>query len=113
MTVRFGHTADVHWSEKMPLGDEIVLDPSTDRNVRLADVSRCFDSFVDQAVAFGAQFFLIAGDVFDRARPTPNELDAANASIDRAAEHGPVLVIPGNHDHDNTASNATAVAELA
>src|SRR5438034_9762426 len=95
--LRIAHIADLHHSERMLLGGELVLAPETGINIRLSDVQRCLDEFVEQARAFGATLTIIAGDVYDRCKPTPNEERAAIRSVDALAELGPVLVIPGNH----------------
>jgi exonuclease SbcD len=109
--LRIAHIADLHHSERMLLGGELVLDEAG-INVRLADVQRCFDAFIQQARTFKARLTIIAGDVYDRCKPTPNEERAAISSVDALAELGPVLIIPGNHDHPGTPTEATAVESL-
>jgi DNA repair exonuclease SbcCD nuclease subunit len=106
------HIADLHHSERMLLGGEFVVDPQTGLNVRLHDVERCLRSFIGQASRFGAKLTIVAGDVYDRCKPTPNEERAAIGSVDALGELGPVLIIPGNHDHPGTPTEATAVESL-
>jgi hypothetical protein len=51
----------------------------------------------DVVRARGAEFVVVAGDLFDSNRPTPATVSAACDAI--AAIGVPVYVIPGNHDH--------------
>lgn len=53
-----------------------------------------------------AESLVIAGDVFHRARPTPDELDAFVDGVEQLEV--PVVAIPGNHDFSNV-SETTAL----
>ena len=72
------HTSDVHVGE-VPV-------------VRLAGLI----AFVDAANALNVDVALIAGDLFDSARVTQDELDGALSSLGRLEM--PVVITTGNHD---------------
>lgn len=60
-----------------------------------------FESFgkaVDSANAFGADFLVVAGDLFDRITGISRELSSRVAEL-LAGFEGTVLVLPGNHDY--------------
>jgi DNA repair exonuclease SbcCD nuclease subunit len=91
--VRFIHTSDIH------------LDTSFSRSgfpVRLGNRKReairgTFRRIVDDALALGADFMLIAGDLFEQERITPDTFEFLKQQFARLGSM-PVFISPGNHD---------------
>ncbi len=84
----FFHVGDVHIGRERLGG----LLPSQD----FADA---FAQVVDRALAERADFVLVAGDFFDRARIEPNHLSEGERDLLRLQAAGiPVVAIEGNHD---------------
>lgn len=97
MIIKFGHTADNHFTERSQIAGQYVLGDDG-LNVRLTDAERCINALADGWDAAGALFALFCGDVFDQSKPTPNEEKVAHRAIDRIARKRPVFLMPGNHD---------------
>ena len=92
MKTTFLHTAD--WQLGKPFaGVDDVQKRALLQNERLAVVKRLGDKAREQ----GAEFVLVAGDLFDSPRPTKSTVAAACSVI--GAIGIPVFAIPGNHDH--------------
>lgn len=92
LTVRFFHTAD--W--QLGKGFAMVADPdklARLRQERFEAIARLGEA----AQRLGAEFVLVAGDLFDSTLPSDATISAACAAA--GALPMPVLVIPGNHDH--------------
>ena len=88
--LRFLHTSDVH------LG---AYDHShQERSVRRRDeMHATFTSVVDLTIQFEVDFMVIAGDFFDNARVREETMEFAAEQLRRVP--GPVVLLPGNHDH--------------
>lgn len=85
---KFVHVGDVHIGKER-LNGEL---PSS-------DFAKAFDEAVEVTIRERADFMLVAGDFFDRARIEPNHLAEAEPMLQRlAAARIPVVVIEGNHD---------------
>lgn len=90
--MKFVHTAD--WQLGKPFSR--IADPDKAaklRNERIEAVRRIGD-FVR---AEGAEFVLVAGDLFDSTTPEKSVVSAACSAIGQIGV--PVYAIPGNHDH--------------
>ncbi|WP_048147958.1 metallophosphoesterase family protein [Palaeococcus ferrophilus] len=99
--MKFAHIADVH----LGLSRRIV-------NTREEDVARNFEEAIRKSLSEGVDFILIAGDLFDSSRPTPQTLRQAVRVLDLAREAGvPVFAIEGNHDRTHRKSSAYALLE--
>jgi DNA repair exonuclease SbcCD nuclease subunit len=97
MAVIFLHTAD--WQLGKPFAG--VADDQKRallQNERLAVIER----LADKARDHGAEFVLVAGDLFDSPRATKSTVAAACSAI--GAIGIPVFAIPGNHDHGGAGS---------
>lgn len=97
MTVRFLHTAD--WQLGKPfagIGD--IHKRVLVQQERVAAIERVGEA----ARAGGAQFILVAGDLFDSPSATKATVAAACAAIGKLGL--PVFAIPGNHDHGGPGS---------
>jgi DNA repair exonuclease SbcCD nuclease subunit len=92
MSVTFLHTAD--WQLGKPFaGVEDVQKRVLLQNERLAVLKR----LALKVKEHGAQFMLVAGDLFDSPRATKATVSAACSAIGSIGV--PVFAIPGNHDH--------------
>jgi exonuclease SbcD len=112
---RILHLADLHISEVSTLGGRLVRD-DFGRNALLMDVYHAVMRVAEMADPLDG--IVIAGDLFDRPRPTANEIRLAGKLLQGLAgmcEEEAVLLVPGNHDMTRSPSDAPAVAgvELA
>jgi len=97
MNVRFVHTAD--WQLGKPFaGIEDSQKRALLQNQRLAAVERIGELARER----GAEFVVVAGDLFDSATATKTTVAAACSAIGQMVV--PVHVIPGNHDHGGPGS---------
>jgi len=105
---RILHLGDLHLSETATIAGAVVLDPSG-MNLALLDTVQAVHAVVRAALPLDG--VVIAGDLFDRPRPTPTELRVGTSLLEwicGAAGIPNVLVIPGNHDEPRSTSEATA-----
>lgn len=92
MTARFLHTAD--WQLGKPFaGVQDVAKRALLQQERIAVLSRIGQT----AREHGAEFIVVAGDLFDSPHPTQATVAAGCSAI--GAMRLPVFAIPGNHDH--------------
>ena len=97
MPATFLHTAD--WQLGKPFaGIKDPLKRALVQQERLA----VLDRIAEAAREAGAQFILVAGDLFDSPSATKATVAVACAALGRMAV--PVLAIPGNHDHGGPGS---------
>lgn len=97
MSVTFIHTAD--WQIGKPFaGIADVQKRALLQNERVAVLRR----IADQARERGAEFVLLAGDLFDSPSATRSTVSAACSAIGSIGI--PVFAIPGNHDHGGPGS---------
>jgi DNA repair exonuclease SbcCD nuclease subunit len=88
MRFRFIHAADIH------LGYE-----QYNLAKRADDFTRAYVAMVDHAVTVGADFVLIAGDLFHKANTDAWTLKQATYGLQKLKDAGiPVVAIEGNHD---------------
>jgi exonuclease SbcD len=68
-------------------------------DVRRRDFNNVFGELVDKTIALKPDFMIIAGDIFEHARPSNSTLEAAISNFRRLKDAGiPVLVVDGSHD---------------
>lgn len=97
MTITFLHTAD--WQLGKPFaGVNNEQKRALLQNERLVVIKR----LAHEAREHGAEFMLVAGDLFDSPRATKSTVAAACSAIGSIGI--PVFAIPGNHDHGGTGS---------
>jgi exonuclease SbcD len=66
---------------------------------RREDFDRAFQELVDKAIELKPDFMIIAGDLFNHARPSNVTLERAIRNLGRLREAGiPVLAVDGSHD---------------
>lgn len=97
MPATFLHTAD--WQLGKPFAG--IADPQKRALVQQERLA-VLDRIADAARAGGAQFIVVAGDLFDSPSATKATVAAACSALGRMAL--PVLAIPGNHDHGGPGS---------
>lgn len=110
--MKFLHTAD--WQVGKPFAG--IEDADKRAQVRQERVA-CIERIGEAAVRCGAEWVVVAGDLFDSPTPERSVVSAACAAIGRLGV--PVYAIPGNHDHGGPGSLweqdffRSEVAELA
>jgi DNA repair protein SbcD/Mre11 len=68
-------------------------------DVRRRDFNNVFGELVDKTIALKPDFIIIAGDIFEHARPSNSTLEAAITNFRRLKDAGiAVLVVDGSHD---------------
>jgi len=68
-------------------------------DVRLEDFNRAFQEVVEKTVELKPDFMIIAGDLFQQARPSNITLESAITNFRRLRDAGiPVLTVDGSHD---------------
>jgi DNA repair exonuclease SbcCD nuclease subunit len=97
MTATFLHTAD--WQLGKPFAG---IADAQKRSLVQQERLAVLDRIADEARQRGAEFILVAGDLFDSPSATKATVAAACSAIGRMAL--PVLAIPGNHDHGGPGS---------
>jgi DNA repair exonuclease SbcCD nuclease subunit len=88
--LRFLHTSDVH----LGAYDHSQQERSVKRRQEMHDT---FASVVDLTISANTDFMIIAGDFFDNARVRDETMQFAAEQLARVP--GPVVLLPGNHDH--------------
>ena len=85
---RFVHTADLH------LGYE-----QYNLDTRCEDFYRAFQEVVEKTIELKPDFMIMAGDIFEHARPSNSTLEKAIASFRMLKDEGiTVLAVDGSHD---------------
>ena len=92
MPTRFLHTAD--WQLGKPFAG---IESQEKRILVQQERIACISRIAEIAKAKGAEFVVIAGDLFDSSTANKSTVSAACSAIGKISV--PVLVIPGNHDH--------------
>jgi exonuclease SbcD len=68
-------------------------------DVRRRDFNNVFGELVDKTIELQPDFMIIAGDIFEHARPSNSTLEAAITNFRRLKDTGiPVLAVDGSHD---------------
>jgi DNA repair exonuclease SbcCD nuclease subunit len=68
-------------------------------DVRSEDFNTAFQEVVDKTIDLKPNFMIIAGDIFQQARPSNTTLEAAITTFRRLRDAGiPVLAVDGSHD---------------
>ena len=68
-------------------------------DVRRRDFNNAFGELVDKTIELKPDFMILAGDIFEHARPSNSTLEAAIRNFQRLKDEGiPVLAVDGSHD---------------
>lgn len=104
--IRFFHTADIHFGVE----NYGRIDPKTGIHSRLLDFKRSFDTCIDAAIEEEVDFFLLCGDAYKTAYPTPTQQKLLIQSLLKLHNAGiPVVIVVGNHDHPLSFGKAHAL----
>jgi len=113
--IRLAHCADLQLDSRALTAGVLDLDPETGLNRRLLDGARCWEAFVTGAIDAKVDLVIVAGDLFERPRPTPTEYRLFLEGLDRlllSGSVGPTLLIAGNHDVPMSLVDDDALAPL-
>ncbi|MYE47534.1 MAG: DNA repair exonuclease [Chloroflexi bacterium] len=88
--LKFLHTSDVH----LGAYDHSKAERTMERRQEMHDT---FRAVIDLSIAERVDFMVIAGDFFDNARVQEDTMEFAGEQLARVP--GPVVLLPGNHDH--------------
>jgi exonuclease SbcD len=106
MTIRFLHTADIHFG----MENYGHIDPKTGLHTRLIDFKESFEYLVNYAIRENLDCFIFAGDAYKNCYPTPTQQRILIKLFLKLLEHNiPVVIIVGNHDHPGNFSRAHAL----
>jgi len=68
-------------------------------DVRRKDFNNVFGELVEKTIELSPDFMILAGDIFEHARPSNSTLEVAIANFRRLRDAGiPVLAVDGSHD---------------
>ena len=106
MTLRFTHCGDFH------LGYDFDYLPPRKAAARQADLRIAFFRSVRETLKWGAQVFLISGDLFDSPHPSARDVEIVSKNLAHLSKKGVrCFAIPGNHDpvHPKSVWNRTEI----
>ena len=104
--IKIFHTADIHFGVE----NYGKLDSKTGINSRLLDFKYAFDQCINQAIKEDADLFLLCGDAYKSAYPTPTQQKLLLESLLKLhAARIPVVIVVGNHDHPLSFGKANAL----
>lgn len=104
--IGFFHTADIHFGVE----NYGRIDPKTGIHSRLLDFKKSFDACIDAAIQEQVDFFLLCGDAYKTAYPTPTQQKLLIQSLLKLHQAGiPVVIVVGNHDHPLSFGKAHAL----
>lgn len=104
--IHFVHTADVHFGVE----NYGRIDPKTGIHSRLLDFKKSLDICISWAIEQQVDFFLLCGDAYKTAYPTPTQQKLLLESLLRLhAADIPVVIVVGNHDHPLSFGKAHAL----
>ena len=104
--MKFFHTADIHFGVE----NYGKTDPATGIHSRLLDFKKSLEFAVNQAIEQNIDFFLLCGDAYKTAHPTPTQQKFLIQLLLRLQQANiPVIIIVGNHDHPLSFGKANAL----
>ncbi len=93
MNFRFAHCGDFH------LGHDFDYLPPSKAAARQADLRIAFFRAVRETLAWGAQVFLVSGDLFETPHPSDRHVNVVSKNLSYLSKNGVrCFAIPGNHD---------------
>jgi exonuclease SbcD len=106
MGIKILHTADVHFGVE----NYGRIDNTTGLHSRLLDFARSFSFCVDKAIAENVDLFILAGDAYKTANPTPTHQKFLLQNLLRLQAAGiAIVIVVGNHDHPLSFGKAHAL----
>lgn len=104
--IKILHTADVHFGVE----NYGKIDTSSGLHSRLLDFVKSFNFIVDRAIAEGVDVFILAGDAYKTATPTPTHQKYLLQALLRLQVVGiAIVIVVGNHDHPLSFGKAHAL----
>ena len=105
--IHFIHTADIHFG----MENYGKIDSATGIHTRLLDFHHSFTQCIDYALAHQVDFFLLSGDAYKTANPTPTQQKLLLQCLLRLYQANiPVIIIIGNHDNPVSFGKAHSMA---
>jgi len=109
--IRLAHLSDVHLDYR--LGNR---EAKPGVNQRTYDVGRTFYQVIQQVVQFRPHLVVIAGDLFDKPRPSNFSMVVAISSLRKLRSELPdcaIYILGGNHDSPKNFTGTSAIQVLA
>lgn len=104
--ISFVHTADVHFGVE----NYGKTDSQTGINTRLSDFKSNMDKVVRAAIDARVDFFVLCGDAYKTAHPTPTQQKLLMECLFKLYKAGiHVVIVVGNHDHPISFGRAHAL----
>lgn len=100
------HTADVHFGVE----NYGKIDGKTGIHTRLLDFKNCLEFCIDRAIQDNVDLFILSGDAYKTAYPTPTQQKLLAQLLFKLHQHKiPVAITIGNHDHPLSFGKANAL----
>jgi exonuclease SbcD len=109
--MRIAHSADWQLDQSQTCAGKMIRNAQGD-NIRWKDQQRVVTAFVDGAIDRKCNLALVVGDIFERPKPTPTEIEFAQKAVYRLSQHMTVVLCQGNHDPVLGPTDPSAVALL-
>lgn len=104
--IKIIHTADVHFGVE----NYGKVDPETGLHTRLLDFIQSFEYCIATAIREQADIFILAGDAYKTANPSPTHQKYLLQSLLKLQKAGiAIIIVVGNHDHPLSFGKAHAL----
>lgn len=104
--IKFIHTADIHFGVE----NYGKIDPETGLNYRFLDFVKAFNFCVNAAIKNDVDLFIIAGDAYKTANPTPTQQKFLLQALLQLQKHDiQIAIVVGNHDYPVSFGKAHAL----
>lgn len=110
--MRLLHLADLHPQANATYAGKLILDPATGCSVGLTDFKKSVEAVLAWEAEHPCDLAVLAGDLFNTARPTPAEYTVIEDFLLSILERMSCVIIAGNHDQDVNSATATALEPL-
>lgn len=108
--IRFFHVADIHFGVE----NYGRVNVESGIHSRLLDFKKSLSLCIDRAIEENIDFFLLAGDAYKTAYPSPTQQKLLMEELFRLYKAGiPVVIVVGNHDHPLSFGKAHALDVFA
>jgi exonuclease SbcD len=109
-SIKILHSADWHPRADGMLAGKTAIDPDTGLSKTLTDFSKSLQWIYNTIKEEQVDLVLLAGDIFDSAKPTTDELNAVFRFLKICSEVVPTIVIAGNHDLAQNGAASPAIS---
>jgi DNA repair exonuclease SbcCD nuclease subunit len=90
----------------------ITADWHINESRRLDDTVKLLDFIKEQVLTILPDYLVVLGDIFDKRKPTPKELQVFNRWFRKIQGYTRLVLLEGNHDQDNSISSLTYLDDL-